>query len=261
MSKFLDRLELINRGSPAPMGFGKAARVEKTPCMALLGLLSQRHVELAPLLAQVGADGVLIEGVNGDKRLKQIGKLLGELPWGVSAQELSEESARRYRDQGCDFFAFSPDKATLAALAEDGPAYLLCIPSDLDDRSLRAIEGLPVDAVVLALDQDQSPLNLQHLIAIGSIRSMFDKYLLLRISCPIEGGELKALRDVGVDGLVVDASAASEEVLRELRENLMDLPRQRKPSSPKADAMLPRSAYRSPSPSSLEEEDDDYEDE
>ena len=259
MSKFLDRLDKITRGVPAPMGFGTSGRAEKLPTMALIGLLSRSHNKGASLLAKINADGALIQGAETEAQLQQLGELLGDIPWGVSVQNLSEDGASRYLEQGCNFLAFTADQATLAALSGEDTAYLLYISPDLEERSLRAIEELPVDAVILTMDSLEPPLNLQHLMDVGAIRCMFNKYLLVHLPQPVGPGELRGLRDIGVDGVIIDVASASAEGLREMKKHLLNLPKPRKPRLSKTDAVLPHTAYQAPS-SPQEEEDDDYDD-
>ena len=259
MSRFLDRLERINRGTPTAMGFGAAARTEKVPSMALIGALSDpgRAVQGASVLASIGADAALIEGMDIEDILGDLAQPLGTVPWGIRVQELKDEEASRYREKGCDFLGFGPEKALLGALEDDDTAYLLCIQPDMEERSLRAIENLPVDAVLLLLKSVEPPLTIQHLITIGSVRSEFSKYLLLEVSGILTAGELEGLRDIGVDGLVVDATSLSAEELEGLKDTLLALPKRQRNRSRKLDAILPRTVYALPGVPSHEEEEED----
>lgn len=257
MSKFLDRLDRISRGSSSPMGFGSASRAEKTPSMALVGLLSHSYLDSASLLAEVGVDGVLIEGLDKGTQFRQVTNILGALPWGIGGKHLNEEIAKSHREQGCDFFSFSVDNITSATLSEEDSAYLLEIAPDFDDRSLRAIECLPLDAVVLNVNPGWSSLALRDLIAIGSIRSMLDKYLLLQGPVSVTAGELIVLKEIGVDGLVVDVSECPKKTLQQLKENLMSMPKPRKSTSSKGESSLSSSAYRLSQAPSFDDEDDD----
>ena len=241
------------------MGFGARARVEKMPSMALVGLVSKAHAEGASLLAKVGAEAALIKEGSRKTVLKDIAKHLGKVPWGVDVEGLTEETAKSLADQGCDFFAFNPSQASLGALSDEGPAYFMRINGDLEERSLRAIEDMPVDAVILSMETLEPPLNLDHLMAIGSVGCMFTKYFLVKVPGSVGAGDLRGLRDIGVDGIVVDVNTVSEESLQGIRNNLMGLPRQRKPRGGKSDAVLPRSAYRTASLPRREDDDDDDE--
>ncbi len=262
MSRFLDRLERINRGVATSMGFGSSARAEKLPAMALLGMLSggDKSAQGASNLASIGADGALIEGVGIDEVLKELAKALDKVPWGIRVEGLNGERASSFRERGCDFLAFGPENTLIAALEDENTAYLICVQPDMDERHLRAIEDLPIDAVLLSLKSAEPPLTLQHLITIGSVRGAFSKYLLLEVGGVLTSKELEGLRDIGVDGLVVDATSLSAEELEALKGRLLALPRRQRSRGGKSSAVLPRTVYSPPSSPSREEEEEEEED-
>ena len=261
MSKFLDRLKRISRGTTISMGFGAAGRSEKLPSLALVGTLSDpaKSAKGAAVLAGIGADGALIQG-HTDASLKKLAKTLDNVPWGVRVEGLQQEQASRYKERGCDFLAFRPEGALVGALEDEDTGYLLCVQPDMDERFLRAIEDLPIDAVLLPMASAEPPLTLQHLITIGSVRGAFSKYLLLEVPGLLSTGELEALRDIGVDGLVVDATAFSSKELEGLSERLMGLPRRQSTKAKRPSPILPISAHTQsgPSPSEQDEDEDEF---
>ena len=260
MSKLLDRLDKLNRGVTASMGFGPSARSETLPAMALIGMLPnvRKSIQASSNLAKTGVDGALIEAPNTEKMLTELSQTLKDVPWGIRVQELAVEQASQYKDQGCDFLAFSPQTAPVGALEDRDTAYLLCISPDMDERALRAIEDLPVDVVLLPSTSVELPLTLQHLITISSVRSTFSKYLLLEVPGVPTAGELEGLRDIGVDGLVIDATSVSAWDLGKLKEGISSVPRRQRSRETRASAILPRTAYtlgRTPSHEGEEEDD------
>ena len=260
MSRFLDRLEKIGRGVPISMGFTSGVHEEKAPTMALLGSLSNpaRFSEGGSIIAKVGMDGALFLGTEEKKNLKELTKTLGKIPWGIKVQGLSADQANGFRGQGCDFLAFAPEAAFLEAVEDDDTGYLLCVESDMEEWYLRAIEDLPVDAVLLRPKSLELPLTFQHLITIGSVRSSFSKYLLLEVPGTLSAGEIEGLREIGVDGLVVDATVHSAEEIGALKESLLARPRRQRSARGKASAILPASSYAAHGgPGHDEEEDDD----
>ena len=238
MSKLLSKFVKISRGSPAPMGFGHASRPQKTPAMAFIGLLSQNYKRGATRLNRIEADGALLRGVNPDQVLTDITGVLGEVPWGLEAEETNGDSVDTLVEKGCDFFLVSPDKVTVEAVKDDRAAFLLTLPPNADDSFLRTIEDLPISAVFMSIGHASSPLNLQHLIDIGSVRTMFDKYLLVEVPNTVSAKELEGLRDMGVDAVVVDAGQSSEKVLKGIKQDLLDMPRQPKPKLERTTPML-----------------------
>ena len=260
MSKLLDRMERIDRGGGRSMGFGAAARAETLPAMVLLGTIAKgdRSRQSASLLAKIGADGALLEGMGKGKVFQEIVRNLEGVPWGIKVEGLNTDQADLCKKEGCDFLAFGPEQALVGAMEDEDTGYVLCIPPDMDERSLRAIEELPIDAVLLRLTSLETPLTLQHLIDIGSVRSNFNKYLLLEVPVALTGRELEGLRDMGVDGLVVDANTTPEEELGGLRERLLTLPRRQRDLSRRPSAILPHASFApiGVSPDEDEEEED-----
>ena len=243
MSKFLERLDRINRGATTiTMGFGAAASSEAVPSMALLGILkdAKKLEDEASVLASIGADGALIDLENSEQLIKKIPNLEG-LPWGIRARHINADKARDYKEKGCDFIGLDPSGTDVEALVDEDIGYLLYIQPDMDDRSLRGIEDLPVDAVVVPLQSDGSPLTLESLIKIGSIRTMLSSYLLLEVAGPMTPWELKVLKDTGVDGLVVNVS--SGKILKELKESLTDLPKRQRTKGARPSPLLPLGGY------------------
>jgi hypothetical protein len=259
MSKLLDRLDKIGRGASVSMGFGAAAREEKLPGIALLGKLSGavKSAQAASTLAKLGVDGAIIEGMGIEEISKKLAQTLEHIPWGVSVTELKNGQVGNYRDQGCDFLAFGPKGALLEALEEDDTGYILSIDPDMDERYLRTIEDLPVDAVLLSMKSVEPPLTVQDLITISSVRGNFSKYLLLEVTGGFSANELEGLRGIGVDALVVEATTLSAKKLQELRDALLALPKRQRSRSPRASAVLPRGSFVLPGASAGEEEYDD----
>ena len=243
MSKLLDILDKIDRGAPSPMGFGAAARGEKVPPIALVGLISRNSGEDVSILERIEADVALIEGPADRESLKKLAAALGKVPWGMRFQKFTERDVQRSLKAGCDFLALAPEQAPLGALGDEEIAYFLTIAPDMDERSLRAVQELPVDGVLLSLGSMHRPLTLQHLISVGTVRANLSKYLLLETSTELSVKELEGLRDLGVDGLVVDVSATSEDALAKLKESIMEVPRQRRKQEGKSSAVLPHSGH------------------
>ena len=238
MSKLVSRIEKISRGSPAPMGFGASSRTARTPAMALIGILSGNSPEDAKRLAGLDADGALITDANPTKEFAPLAEALGSTPWGAKVDDLNGETADGLIQQGCDFFLVDANSVTVEAAKDDRAAFILSLPEGASDGFLRALEDLPITAAFTSLAAD-GPLTLQRLIDVGSLRTMFDKYLLVQVNPGLSARELEALRDMGVDAVVVDVATASEDSLKAMKESLLKLPRQRKPRSEKASAVLP----------------------
>jgi len=187
---------------------------------------------------------------------------LKDKPWGARVTSLTQEEAQAYQDSGSDLLVFSLEGTAAAALASDELARILCIETNLEDRELRTVSSLPVDGFLLPLSQSGDSLTLADLAAVGSISRRSDKYILLEVSQPPNGKDLEALRDIGVQGLVLDVAAVSAESFGELKAALMEMPRPTFKRKGRTLAILPGSAFSPPAepePQEEEEEEEDYE--
>ena len=243
MSKFLDRLEQINLGTSASMGFG-ASRTQRPPGMALVGLVSENHSEGMQTLRDLAPDAALVSGIDDASVIKDLSQALGEeIPWGARLSSLDEEAARTFEDSGCDLMAFSLQDTAVSAVSSEETARVLCIEMDIDPEQLPAIGALPVDALLLPMSGMSAPWTLQDLTAIGMVSRRVNKYILVEASQLPGPKELEALRNIGVHGLVVDVAAAGSQKLAELKTAMHDMPRQRAGRRERATAIIPSSAF------------------
>jgi hypothetical protein len=242
MSKFLDFLERIRDGAPAPMGFG-AARAEKLPGMALVGLVSGDHATGVGVVSEVKLDAALLAGADGPEGLKKLTESLSSLPWGARVASLTQEEAQAYQDNGSDLLAFTLEGTSAAALACDEIARVLCLTPDIEEQELRAIASLPVDAFLLSMTGVSRSWTLKDLAMVGAISRRVDKYILLEVSQPPGEKDLEALRDIGVHGLAVDVGAVASSSLSQLKTALLEMPRPRSSRRERSRAILPGSVF------------------
>ena len=244
MSKLLDKMDKIGRGRTVSLGFGAGRRGEKFPAMAVVGVLTdkKKYSEQARILADVGVDGVLVDEAGAGKALTDLIKKFKGIPWGPKVGELGIEASGKFRESGCDFLAFGPEKALIGAMEGEDTAYLLSIEPDMEERYLRTIEDLSVDGVLLPSSTVGFPVTVQHLMTLGAIREAFSKYLLLELPGVLSGRELEGLRDLGVDGVVVNPSVLSKTDIEAIMASLKSLPKKPQSRSRKLDAVLPRAS-------------------
>ena len=258
MSKFLDRLEQITQGAPAPMGFG-VTRPEKTPSMALLGLATGSDAKGIKLLAEVKPDGALISDTKDSQELKSITQpLQDQVPWGARIDALSEEDAKALEEGGSDLLAFSLAGTSVAAMGSQEVARILCVDVDMESDQLRAVDALPIDAVLVSMSQLTAPWTLENLATIARVIQRLDKYILVEVSRLPNAKELEAIRNTGVHGLAVNVGSTNAKNLKELKQAMLDLPRQRPKRRERVTALLPGSAFiPEPEPPEPDEDDDD----
>ncbi len=258
MSKFLDRMERISSGAGAPMGFGAAPR-EKLPGLALVGQVSGDHTAAIPLLAQLLPDGVLFCGLSGPPDLKELGQALASVPWGARLSSLNEEEARAYREGGCDLLAFPLLGTSVAAVATEELARILCVDPPMEEADLRAIDSLPIDVLLLSMNGISGTWTLRDLATVAAVSRRTNKYVLVESPQLPSPPELEALRNAGVRGLVVDLGSSSPEALAQLKTALLEMPRHRPSRRDRPTAILPGFTHSSEPAPHHEEEDEEEE--
>jgi hypothetical protein len=259
MSRFLDRMERIASAGPGGMGFG-AARTEKTPGLALIGLVSGSYSKGLAAVSKLNLDAALLSGIDDAAGLKRIEKSLPSVPWGVRTSSLTEETAQEFRDNGCDLLAFSLENTAASILSADDAARILYIKTEVGERELRGIAALSVDALVLPMTSISGPWDLANLASVAAISRRVDKYILVEVSSPPSDKDLEALRNAGVNGLVLDVAIVDQDALQKLQAAALAMPRQRSSGRGRSGAIVPSSVFPSSSAPQREEEEEDDED-
>ena len=234
MSKLLDRLDRITRGTSQNMGFAPAANRESVPSLALLAWMGDSSKKGVASLAKAHVDAAVLPS----NALEQPIKPLEGSIWGVAMDQPEQGRLEAYKEKGCDFLVFGIDGTPVNALEEGDCARVLRIPADLEDSQVRGLEDLPVDIILLRKPAPEGTLTLAHLLAISNVRSAISRYLLLEWDEELTPTELEHLRDMGVDGLVIDVASSS--VITTLRERIDALPRRRPKGEQRSVAVLPR---------------------
>lgn len=246
MSKFIEKLKNHTQKVPAPLGFGKAP-VQEKPRMLVAAYISDANIEnLADCVN--GADvAVLATDSLGSlaEALPKLSKAVSEIFWGGWLKN-PQPGKTDTKTIGGDFLIFSPATSLFETPAKLGR--ILEIDTSITDTQLRAIDDLPVEAVLFT--GNPKVLNWQYLITLQRLDNMLAKPLLAVVSSDVTVLELQTLWSVGVDGVVIEASTGGK--LKELREEIekvvFPLPRKSK----KVDVMLPMV-----NPASSEESDEE----
>ncbi len=202
------------------MGF-RAAGVPPKPRMLLIASLAQVGVDrLADGVA--GADAGLLpisKLSSGVKTLKQICQAVPDIPWGGWLKEMGREGMEQMVEAGGDFVVFPAGSASLAMLEEEKLGKILEVEPGLDLGLLKAVDDLPVDAVLVAAEGGKDYLlTWNHLILFRRCASLLTKPLLVLVPSELAASELQALWEAGVGGVVVEAGIEAEGRLAKLRQ-------------------------------------------
>ncbi len=231
MSRLVEQLRQIARGSVQPLGFRAAASTSKSPPMALIACLAEGAARAATT-CKGSADAVLLKGVLSRGKLVPS---LGELPWGAVIDQATEEELSNLKGEGCDFTVFDAAKAPAIVLQGEKLGKIVEIYPSLADGLVRAIEQLPIDAVLIG---GEPSLSVHRLMECRRVANLLRKPLIALAPLEMSPEDLEGLRDAGVAGVVVEVKGEAKEELLGLRQTINALPPSKRKRE-KAEVLLP----------------------
>ena len=203
MSKLIDRLNQTTKGASRSLGFQVTPTAAAKPKIRLLAHTSK--VGNARQLAEDidGADGLLINLPKADaSTLKTVAEAIGDIPWGWRLENSPGETVKRGLKGGADFIVF-PSDAALHVPEAEGTGRILEVESSLSEGMVRAINELPVDAVLVTDEEGTGPaLTWRHLMRYTRLAELLRKPLLVPVAPETGTSELQALWKAGIAGVV-----------------------------------------------------------
>jgi len=260
MSKFIDKLNRLSRGETQPIGFRAREPASPKPKIQLVAILAQESAE--SLTGHVvGADAGLLRIVKpstGVEALPKLSQALPDIPWGGWLQGKGLGGLKQLSKAGCDFIVFPATDTPLTLIENKEAGRILEVEASLSEGLLRAVNELPIDAVLVASEQKEGySLTWQHLMLFQRFAGLLTKPLLVSIPAKVTGSELQALWEAGVSGIVIEISPEQpQDGLSKLRQVIdkleFSLPRRRE----KVEALLPRLRGETSTPVPEEEEEE-----
>ncbi len=210
MSRFMEKLNQVSQAAPQPMGFRAIPAALSKPKMLLIASLTQANFEgMADYV--VGADAGLLpifELSLGARAFKEVLEAVSDIPWGGRLKDISQEEITEIVNAGCDFVVFPAASTALAILQGDTVGKILEIEVSLNEGLLRAVDKLPVDAVLIGGEQEEGrSLTWHQLMHFQQCADLLAKPLLASVPPSVTATELQALCAMGVDGVVVEVGA------------------------------------------------------
>jgi hypothetical protein len=263
MSRFIDKLNQASQVEPQTMGFKAAQTATPKPRMLLVASLARAGVSgLADYVA--GADAGLLpvpKLSSGVKTFHKISQAVSDIPWGGWLGDIGRGGIKQMAEAGCDFVVFPAANTSLDILQDDEVGRILQVEVSISDGLLRTVNELPVDAVLIAGEQETGYfLAWHHLMLFRRFASLLTKPLLVSVPSSITANELQALWDGGVDGIIVEAGAGQPVGgLKELHQIIDKLvfPSSRKRG--KVEALLPHIGRETKAVPAEEEEEEEEE--
>jgi hypothetical protein len=259
MSRLIDKFHQASKAATPPMGFRTAHPAAEAPKILLIASL-EAGAAGNPTEYLGGADAVLIRFQKTTPTVKTVQKItssLPDIPWGLYP---GDEDNKKAAEEGADFVVVPAASKVTETPGDEKTGKILEVESSMDDGLLRAVNDLPVDAV-LADDmfQNKQPLVWHEMMIVQHLANLFSKPLIVPVPAGITEKELKILWDAGVDGIIVEADTAKKDGFKDLRRLIDKLPLRSGRKRGKINVILPRAAAETPTAAPPDEEEEEDE--
>lgn len=248
MSKLADAIRRASRRESPPLGFGAAAGTRPSPTLLCLVRLPPAQAGKAAEAAARGATAVILEEAD-PARLGE-GRAPEGVTWGARPARAERSSVAALRQAGADFVVLD-GQAAAEAILEEGIGFVLALSGRPSDGELRALEGLPLDA--LLVPPLEGAYTLERLLELRRLSLLSRTPLIIPAAADAPASHLQALREAGVCGLVIEAGALDR--LPDLRQRIESLPPRGRRREERLEAVLPTRAA-APAPVEDEEEEE-----
>ncbi len=258
MSRLIDKFQKASRVTATPMGFRTTRPTEQPPKMIIIAAVNAGNPLNGDDFAGVDAALLRFSGTALTARsLQKIASSLPDIPWGIYDED---DENKKGAEAGADFILLSAASQINAISKDSKVGKILEVDSSLDDGLLRALNDLPVDAVLLTLTpEEKGPLVWHQLMIFQHLANLISKPLIVPVPAGITEEELKVLWDAGVDGIIIEAEEGQAEALKNLREAIGKLPPRAGRKRGRMNVLLPRAAAETTqaAPPDEEEEEED----
>ncbi len=249
MSKLADKIRRAGKVEAGPIGFGVAAERRPSPTLLCLLRLDKDQAKKVGDTADDAADAVIITGLEAGKLGDALQKL-GDVPVGLRAEDAQRATVAAAREAGADFVLLDEESSAEVVL-EEKVGLVLRLGTQAGDTELRALAGLPLDALEIAPIGE--PFTVRRLIELRRLSLLSQTPLLVEVTPEIGPSRLEALRGAGVAGVILDGKSADK--LPALRQAILSLPARGQRREERVDALLPSHA----AVPAVEEEEPEYE--
>ena len=244
MSRFIEKLNRISQPGSQQMGFKAAKPASQKPKMLIIASLAQDNIKsLTDYVAGADAGLLHISELNsGAETLQKLSQVVPDIPWGGWLRDSNQGGMEQLVKAGCDFVVFPATNTPLALLQDNETGKILEVAPSLSDGLLRAVNALPLDALLIAPEErGSSILTWHHLMLFQHFADLLTKPLLVSIPSNVTAVELHALWEAGVDAVIIEIRVGQPvDRLKEVCQMIDKLAVPSRRKRRKAAALLPR---------------------
>lgn len=226
MSKLAQRLQRVSDGAPQqPLGFARPAAPERFLPLVLIAHVTNPSDKVTSTAIKSGAEFVIVPFEPGGSRARPKAPVgIGKTPWGIRADGVSEAHHEQLKAAGCDFIVIDTEATPIRLLGDEDVAAIAAVATDTEDRVLRAIDGLPYEAVLVDAEPADT-LTVRTMLEYSAVATGLGQNLLAPASPKWGREEFEQLRDAGFAGIVVSVgTAADAEALAGVKDAIEQIP-------------------------------------
>ncbi|MFC1998451.1 hypothetical protein ACFLVR_02270 [Chloroflexota bacterium] len=257
MSKLLDKLNRAAQGESKPFGFATSASKSALP--QILTIAKSQIDVVAKTMPGSNIDAVLLSVADVSKAidsLKNMGKELEPVIWGIEATTISKKEAEQLVKIGCDFILLKLTNPAPALMSDESLGKLIAVSPSIDDTLIRAMSMLNIDVVVINEDANTKTVTLERLMMYNRLAAIVQQPVLISLPINLAKENLEVLHDTGIKGLILDwTGTATDKKVAELKKAIDALPKSKPARNKKKRFSATLPSISGPSP----EEDDDSE--
>ncbi len=209
MSRLIEKLRYAARLETEPFGFASIGKAHTRAGPVVVARITGEEKKLASLAA--GADGLFID-IQKEEVADRIAKKLVR-----DKSSLAYGSWLNVSVPSIDFRVFNLD-ADMSAVKNNSEGKVLMVEPGLEDRFIRLLDSLPIDAVILA-DPEGQPcqMTLRNYMLCQRLALSLSKPLLIHSAFNFGPGEMELMWEYGIDGFMVDIDPANPALIKEFR--------------------------------------------
>ena len=258
MSRFIDRLDNLNKSSAPAMGFRMSEADDKALSMLVAVELNGKPEDELKEVATTGAAAGILDpaGLTPAALVKYL-KIKVDMPVGLVLGGGKTGTGSKPEGSDIDFIVFDmnlPVKS-LAGNESGSVGRILKLDTGIESGLLRSVHGLQPGIEAVIIDIRVPALTIETLMNCRKAADFTGQPIVALVVSKLTAAELAALRDAGVKCLVLPSGSTAAEI-SSLIADIRALPKPEKKKETRGVAIVPRMGL-APAPREDEGEDGD----